>query len=262
MTDKEDELERICFNCNQFFPIIIREPTEFGICLNDNAFEPYIDELLENSNYASCQELIDSKKFSGGQKACDSFDAVECMEIPMDGALERELLHAGKTGKFNLDSLKAAVLEDKISSIDWKNLSVDKHAAQLKSSDTSEQRAAISGLRALIVSGNMRASEELVNFFKQLPPPATIGEVHFKQELLRGMNDMNTRKLLLPPLIHELYRTPSNRTTRQWISDIFRFLEGYSFEELREPLEKMLIDRKFSHKLKAKIKYIMAECER
>ena len=58
-------LEAICFNCNQFFPTIMDEPTEFGICLNDQAFEPFIDELLENPKTASCQELIHCKKFSG-----------------------------------------------------------------------------------------------------------------------------------------------------------------------------------------------------
>jgi hypothetical protein len=42
---EEGELERVCFNCNHFFPASIQGPTEFGICLNDKEFEPFIDEL-------------------------------------------------------------------------------------------------------------------------------------------------------------------------------------------------------------------------
>jgi hypothetical protein len=35
--DKE-ELDRTCFNCNQFFPALMYGPTELGICLNDKEF--------------------------------------------------------------------------------------------------------------------------------------------------------------------------------------------------------------------------------
>ena len=43
-------MERICFNCNVFFPASMDENMEYGICLNDKEFEPFIDELLENFN--------------------------------------------------------------------------------------------------------------------------------------------------------------------------------------------------------------------
>ena len=54
---EKEELERVYFNCNHFFPASIEGPTEFGICLNDKEFSPFLDELLDNSNYACCQCL-------------------------------------------------------------------------------------------------------------------------------------------------------------------------------------------------------------
>ena len=74
--EEGEELEAICLNCNSFFPANIG-PIEFGICLIDEAFEPFIDELLENPETASCQELIKSKQFSGEKEACSDFEEME-----------------------------------------------------------------------------------------------------------------------------------------------------------------------------------------
>ena len=76
----KEQLERICFNCNYFFPSRA-EATEFGICLEDKDFEPYIDELLENLNYSCCQELIQEKEFPGDKDACNQFEEAEIIDI-------------------------------------------------------------------------------------------------------------------------------------------------------------------------------------
>lgn len=60
-------------------------------------------------------------------------------------------------------------------------------------------------------------------------------------------------------VLDELYRTPSNNTTRQWISDIFRFLEYSPIELSREPLEKMIKDKRFSYRLKKKMRNILSQ---
>lgn len=256
---KEELLEAICFNCNQFFPISMEEPTEFGICLNDKAFEPFIDELFENPKYASCQELINRKKFSGEQEACADFEEIEKVEIDETTPLGAELSRLSKTGELNLESLKAAILEEKIRDIDWKTMPVNKYVTQLKNSHPEEQKAAIFSLSGLIAFGNKEAFNELFMFFKQVPPPKTIEEVHFKRELFKHLERSDTRAVLIPELIDELYRTPSNNTTRQWISDVFRFLKYSPREKIREPLEKMLRDKRFSHRLKKKIKSILTQ---
>lgn len=63
----KEKLERICLNCSQFLPSSMEEATEFGICLGDQDFEPYIDGLLDGSDYSSCRQLIDSKQFLAGR---------------------------------------------------------------------------------------------------------------------------------------------------------------------------------------------------
>lgn len=253
---EKEEMERICFNCSHFFPAS-EGPTEFGICVNDEAFEPFIEELFENLNYDSCRDLIDSKKFDGEQEACPDFEEVEIIEIDDDSPLARGLSRLRETGKFDLESLKMTLLEEEIKNIDWKTMPVDQYVKQLRNPKPEEQQAAMSSLGAMINMGNMEAFKELFNFFKELPPPRILEEVHFKQELLRHLRHRDTKISLIPTLINELYRTPSNNTTKQWIRDIFKFLSHCPLEEVRGYLEEMLVDKRFSHRLKQKIKNIL-----
>lgn len=80
---KKEELERVCFNCNYFFPSRT-EASEYGICLEDQDFEPFIDELIEDLNYSCCQELIRVKEFPGDKDACNKYEEVEIIEIDGD----------------------------------------------------------------------------------------------------------------------------------------------------------------------------------
>jgi uncharacterized protein YchJ len=83
MQMKKEPLERVCFNCNYFFSSRA-EASEYGICLEDQDFEPFIDELLENLNYSCCQELIEAKEFPGDSDACDKYEEAEMIEIDDD----------------------------------------------------------------------------------------------------------------------------------------------------------------------------------
>jgi len=47
----KEVLVRKCSNCASFFPASMEDATEFGICLNDEEFEPFIEELLGNPNF-------------------------------------------------------------------------------------------------------------------------------------------------------------------------------------------------------------------
>ncbi|MGA7277461.1 MAG: hypothetical protein WBW79_05945 [Desulfocapsaceae bacterium] len=92
-----DKLERICENCNSFFPDTF-EPTENGICLADEAFEPYLDDLLERGDFSACQKLIEVKRFHLQQEACPLYEEAEIVELPPGGALEtlvENLLNCG-----------------------------------------------------------------------------------------------------------------------------------------------------------------------
>lgn len=254
---RKEVLERMCFNCNQFFPSTMEEETEYGICLSDEDFEPFIDELLENSNYSSCQNLVNTKKFLGERKGCENYEEMETTEIDDNNELGNELKRLCESGELNPETFKAAVLDEQIRNIDWKTMPVDRHVRQLKSPLKKDQEAGISSLGGMISLGNKEAFNELLKYFKNLPPPKTLEEVYLKKEVLRHLERENTRFQIIPYIIDELYKTPSNNTTRQWISAIFKFLEYSPKDKIREPLEKMLKDKKFSYRLKKKIKNIL-----
>lgn len=76
----KEQLDRVCCHCNHFFPSR-PEVTEYGICLEDSEFEPFIDELLENLNYSCCQDLIREKEFTGDKDACNKYEEAEFIGI-------------------------------------------------------------------------------------------------------------------------------------------------------------------------------------
>ncbi len=88
----DDELERICVNCNNFFPDTF-ELTENGICLADEAFAPYVDDLLERGDFSRCRKLIKMKRFHQQQEVCSLYDEAEIVEFPPDVALEDLVEH-------------------------------------------------------------------------------------------------------------------------------------------------------------------------
>ncbi len=254
-----EKLEKICWNCTHFFPATMEEATEFGICLNHEEFEPFIEELLENSDYSCCQDLVDRKKYEGDREACEDYEETEGIEIDDDSPLGRELRRLIEAGELTPETFEQALLEEQIRNIDWTTMPVDKYEAKLKDPSPGKRQEAISSLHAMISLGNKQALLALVNFLRGLPLPETIEEVHFKKDILRRLDRPETREVLIPYLIDELYQIPSNNTTRQWISEIFRFLEYSPIELIRDPLEQMINDKRFSYKLKLKMKSILQQ---
>jgi len=258
---ESEELERICLNCNYFFPASMKEVTEYGICLYDKAFEPFIDELLENYNYDSCKELIEEKKILGDTKACEHFEESEKFEIDDDSYLGRELKNLKNSGELDIDAIKTAILSDEIEKIDWKTVPVDKYVAQLNNPDKNKQLEAISTLGSLANLGNKKALDQSIKYFKELPSPTTLDEVHFKIAIFEHLEYMKDRSIIIPHLINELYHIQSNNITRQWISKILKYLERCPINKVRDPLEKLLEEKKFSYKLKNKIENTIIACE-
>lgn len=249
-----EKLEPTCSNCSYFFPATMEDITEYGICLHDKIFEPYIDELIEDYNYSSCQKLIEEKKILGDTEACEHFEEIEEVEIDDNIHLKRELENFKDTGKLNSDAIEKAILLDQIEKIDWKTIPIDKRVAQLESPDKDIQLQAVSTLGSLANLGNKNAFSELIEYFKKLLPPNSLDEVHFKIEVFRHIEYTRNRSVIIPHLVNELYHTQSNNTTRQWISKILEYLERCPIDMIRDPLEKLLKEKKLSHKLKTKIK--------
>ena len=250
---EKETLERICFNCNQFFPSMMGEATEYGICLSDVDFEPFLEELLEEANYSSCQDLIDSKKFPGVRKGCEIYEATEYVEIDDNSALGQELKRLSKAGELDIETIQAAALHAQIENIDWKAMPVDRYVRQLQSPLKEKQKAGVSSLGGMISFENKEAFSELLKYFKSLPPPKTLEEVYFKKEVLKNLERTDRREEMIPCMIEELYKTASNNTTRQWITAIFKFLEYCPKDMVREPLGKMSKDKRFSYRLRKKM---------
>jgi len=262
--NQKEEHERVCFNCNNFFPANMDDTTEFGICLNDKEFEPYIEELLDNYNYACCQALVDEKKFTGDCEACPEFSEIDVegsIKIDENSEFGKKLISAINSGNLDKETVEDLIIEEQLRNIDLKTLPVDRYPEKLQSPKPEERNSAISSLGGLVSSGNKEAFKVLYEYFKDLPPPKTIEEVHFKIDLLRKLEYRGSMPILIPILISEIYDTPSNNTTRQWISAIFKSLENSLYEDVRGPLQKMLKDKMFSHRLKKKMKDILSRQE-
>ncbi|HYK87529.1 MAG TPA: hypothetical protein VE398_02080, partial [Acidobacteriota bacterium] len=118
---------------------------------------------------------------------------------------------------------------------------------------------AISSLGALIALGNPEAFEAVLRFLASLPPPTTLREVHLKSRILHQLSSVKHREAVVPYLMEELGRTKSDNTTRQWILEILQFLERCPLQVMREPLEQMLADGRFSFKLKRRVLNLISE---
>lgn len=251
---ESEELEPICSNCSYFFPASMDGLFEYGICLHDKVFEPYIDELIEHYNYNSCQELVEEKKFLGDTESCEYFEELEEFEINNYNPPGIELIAQKNTKKSNNNAIETAVLFDQLEKIDWKTIPVNNYITQLKDADINKQLQGVSTLGSLALLGNKSARSELIEYFKELNPPSTLDEVHFKLKAFRHIENLGKTSDIIPCLIYDLYHIKSNNTTREWISKILQFLEHCPIELIRDPLEKLLSEKKLSYKLKAKIK--------
>ncbi len=78
-----EKLERLCFNCNSFFPDTY-EATEYGICLAEEVFEPFLDDLLIHGNFDNCRSLVQARRFEGERKVCSLYEEAEMWEVPDD----------------------------------------------------------------------------------------------------------------------------------------------------------------------------------
>jgi hypothetical protein len=256
-----EEGGKTCFDCAAYFPSVLNEPTEFGICLNEEVFDPVVELILEDRADDRCRELIEQNKFAGQRPACEDFEEAETIEIDDDSPLGREIARLRAEKRLNGEAFLDALLEEQFRSIDWSAVPVDREEAELQSPSQATRKAAVNSLAGKMSFGSSAAFDVLFNFFKGLPPPATVEEVHFKVYVLQHLNREEARETLLPLLIEELYRTPSSNTTRQWLSAILRFISRAPLELIQEPLEKMIKDKRFSYRYKKKMRMILEDAE-
>ena len=256
MSKTSDELEKICANCNSSFP---SEPygSNYAICLNDPEFEAYLDDLLDNQDFSRCQELVKQKRFPWNQEACPDFDPMDITDgIPLSPELSSAIEQLAKDRELTAETLELAILED-----NWANMPVEQYVEKLNNADTPEAREeAVRGFGVLVNHGNRAAFDALCSYIEDLPPPTTVEQTHFRMAILREIRQAHEFEPdLAQLLVEDLFRTPSNNTTRSWYTAVFRFFERSSLDIAEKALLPILDSPQFSYRIKKRVKGILSQ---
>lgn len=242
------ELSEQCGNCSLFFPDS-DGLTEYGICMNDPAFAPYEDDIFE-LRFDRCRELIKAKRFLLTRESCEKFEPAEIVELNCEDGpaepLELTTVFGGEQGA------QMHMAYDQKGDI-WFNgirTPLQSYIDQLRSPKT--QESALDCLSLLSSRGNERAATALLDFFESLGPPRTLKQVHFKVDMLRHLVGCNTQRFL-ELLLADLEATPSNNTTRQWITAIIKHLHRFPKEAVEDRLRDMIRKNVFSSRLRRRI---------
>jgi len=244
-----EKLERICFNCSSFFTDVNDLDSNLGVCINDEAFEEYLDEIFENSDFSLCMDLYKEKRFDGERDVCADYDEVEIIE-------DEELENGSQMTEEELDRRADALRTQDISDI-----------AKFLYGEDIEKNKAISALLYLMNFRNQNAFECMLNYYKNLPPVECIDDVHFRLKILDrfyyfNINE-NCSNELIEMLVDELYKMQSNNTTRQLFSSILEFLSGSrcEYDIVIDKLSSLLNNKKFSPKMEQNILSVIRKHE-
>mgnify|MGYP006297964055 CR=1 FL=1 len=247
-----ETLERICAHCEHCFPDRAG-PTVYGVCILDPVFEPFQDDIWE-CRFERCRELVAEKKFDVNREACPEFEPVEIVE---ESEIEEMLGASPEDDGLEEPEDGTTILtfeDDGINyRIDFSKLPVEPHVRDLSSPLRKKREAAITSLGALSSMGNKKAKVPLLEYFKSLEPPSTLDEVHFKIFVLRQFKGPEISRELIEILLHDLEQTPSNNTTRQWISALLERLSRAPVHYVEPRLRDMIQKGLFSYRLKKKI---------
>ena len=240
-----EKLERICFNCSSFFTDVNDLDSNLGVCINDEAFEEYLDEIFENSDFSLCMDLYKEKRFDGERDVCADYDEVEIIE-------DEEPENGSQMTEEELDRRADALRTQDVSDI-----------AKFLYGEEKEKSKAISALLYLMNFKNQNAFDIMLNYYKNLPTVESIDDVHFRLKILDRFYYFNINKNcsndLIEMLVGELYKMPSNNTTRQLFSSILEFLSSSrcEFDIVIDKLSWLLDNRKFSPKMEHNINSVI-----
>lgn len=234
----EIEQDKICLYCNYFFPDSSVSEAGLGVCLKDEAFAPFINDIMESSGFASCYDLYLEKRFDGEKAACPDFEEAEIIEVSDD------------------DDIYGYILNETL-----KHQKVDDIIEKLYSSDIDQIKGTIESLSAYIVLGNNDAYKGLVNYYTGLPPADSLEDVHIRLRIINALSYKKSEKSTINALVNELCRTSSNNTTRQLYTEILKLLSKCPSELVKEPLLQLLETREYSYKMKKRILEIIRSAE-
>ncbi len=230
------ELEKICFHCNYFFMEAGVE--NLGVCMRDEAFSPFEEEIYENCSFANCNDLYMEKRYDGNREACSHYDEAEIIELSDDDEQEE--------GELNADELIAGL----------KNQNVDGMLAELYDSDRSRLNRIVEALHTFICFDNEGAYQGLLHYYNQLPAAEELDDVHTRVRIVDVLMRRKDTDTLLA-LVNELKRSPSNNVTRQLYTKILEELRRFPLELRSDPIQRLLSEKKFRPKIKKRIEELL-----
>ena len=222
------DLDRICQNCSSFFQA--SEDIYLGVCLNDESFNPFAEEILENGDFSCCYEVYLQKRFDGGKEACDQYEEPDIVEIP-----EGEDIYAYIT----YENLKHQNVEEIIQ--------------YLYSSDVDLVKKAISAISTYVYIGNVGAYEGLINFYASLGPAEGLDDVYLRMKVIDMLSRYESERKTIEAYVNELARTPSNNTTRKLYTLILERLSRCPAEIVSGLLLELLNKQQYSYKIRKRI---------
>lgn len=236
-----EELLRICLNCSNFFTDMKDLTSNCGVCIKDEAFAEYLDEIVENADFSECMELYNEKKFDGDRDVCADYEEIEFIE---DEELENESQVTEEEFDQRFEALRTQDVND---------------IAEFLHGEEKEKDKAVSALLYLMNFNNKNSFDTMLNYYKNLPAVESIDDVHFRLKILDGFYRFSINNKcsneLIEMLVGELYKMPSNNTTRQLFSSILEFMTDrrLEFEIVIDKLYWLLDNRKFSPKMEQNI---------
>lgn len=222
------DLERICQNCSSFF--MDSENMDLGACLNDEAFEPFMVNIIENENFSSCYELYLQKRYDGSREACERYEEPEFIEVP-EGVDISAYIHY-------------EVL---------KHQSVEEIVRFLYNPDLALVKNAISAISTYVYIGNRDAYEAVLNYYQSLGPAESLDDVNMRMELINMLSRYESEIRTIEAYVNELKRTPSNNTTRKLYSLVLERLKWCPNDIVFELILELLNKQQYSYKIKKRI---------
>lgn len=219
---------RVCQNCTFFLQDI--DDMDFGVCLHDDDFEPFLDKIIENRDFSNCQDLYLRGRCSGETDACDYYEEVE-VELSVETD-EGNL-------KAYVDELKSCNVEDVV--------------RQLYNPDREVVSKGLSALSLYVYLGNTGACEGLIKYYEELGPAQSLDDVRLRVKIIGLISRLEEQPRVIEAYVNELARTPSNNTTRQLYTLILERLGNYRGPLVHDLLMDLLQRQDYASKIRQRI---------
>ncbi len=257
----QEELAHECCNCNYAHPAAPFQ-SEYAICLNDEELAPYLDDILDEEDFSRCADLVRRKRFDWEREACEQFEPIDDSNaIELSEGLAQKINQLHENGELTADTLKQAIAVEAFESTDWANHPIDAYMRELNNAASAEARKeAIHKLGFLIRQNNCQAFEALCDYLRNLPPPESNADKDVRIKILDQLSvarDENLKKVAFL-LVDDLFRTPSNNTTRGWYTKVFNYFERICPQDIAvEALRPIVNSQEFSHRIKKRVRNII-----